>query len=467
MMKALVGIASYGTGNDEHLHRLLEEYRRMRSDVDIVVFSNIAKQLGPGVEVVVGLPATNPWSLPFAHKRLFAERLNRYDLFIYSEDDTLIEERNIEAFLRVTKILPAGLIAGYLRTERARDGKVYFSTVNSHFHWDPASVTTLGEYTFAYFSNEHSACYLLTREQLKKAIESGGFLIGPHEGRYDLLVTAATDPYAQCGFRKMVCISHLDDFTVRHLTNKYVGRMGLEASDLYRQIDVLLRIERDHLPKEVLFNPETKVFHAKWSKNYYEPSCPEMVSLIPRDACSVLSVGCGWGALEGELVQKGLRVVAVPMDSVIASCAKARGVEIIYGDLEAARKQLSRERFNCLVVSNVLHLVEDPLKWVSTFVELLSDHGMVIVKVPNFAQVTTVWRRFRREPGYQDLGDYGKSGVHLTTPGIIREWFQRCGLAVGRTVCMIPQRGHLAHWVTLGLADPLLAEELMVVGTKN
>ena len=92
---------------------------------------------------------------------------------------------------------------------------------------------------------------------------------------------------------------------------------------------------------------------------------------------------------------------------------------------------------------------------------------MVIVIAPNFAQVTTRWRRFRREPAYQDLGDYGKTGVHLTTPGIIRQWLQHCGLAVGKTVSTIPPRGQFAHRVSRGLADPLLAEDLMVVGRRN
>ena len=66
--------------------------------VDIVVTSNISRELGPDVQVIVGLPDNNPLALPFAHKKLFSERVDHYDLFIYSEDDILITKRNIEAF---------------------------------------------------------------------------------------------------------------------------------------------------------------------------------------------------------------------------------------------------------------------------------------------------------------------------------------------------------------------------------
>ena len=467
-MKVLVVIANYGTANDIYLHRLLEEYRNMPYDVDIVVLSNIPKTLGPDAEVVLTQPPRNPHAFPFAHKKILAQRMPKYDLFIYSEDDTLITERNVEAFLRATEVLPADELAGFLRTESDEEGNLYFCDVSFCYRWDPDSVKTRGQYTFAHFTNEHSACYLLKQSQLRRAIDSGGFLVEPHEGKYDGECTASTDPYTQCGFKKMVCLSSLDDFMVRHLpANKFATRPYAARAEFQKQIDALLQISKSGCPRTLLFEPETKILHAKWSKDFYEPVQPEMLSLIPREARTVLSIGCGWGAMEGDLVQKGLRVVGVPMDSVIAACAEAQGVEIVYGSFQTARAKLAYHRFDCVLLSNVLHLVSDPRKVLSTFVELLSDRGAVIVIAPNFAQITTRWRRFRRERAYKDLGDYGKTGVHLTTPHVIRQWFQHCGLAVGKTVWAIPPRGQFAHRVSRGLADPLLAEDLMVVGRRN
>src|SRR5207237_3641712 len=140
---------------------------------------------------------------PFAHNQLFAERIDDYDLFIYSEDDILITTRNLEAFRAASRTLPDDVIAGFVRFETGNDGALYFDPLCSHFHWDPASVRSVGDYTFAFYTNEHSASYVLTHEQLKRAIRSGGFLLAPYEGRYDMLCTAATDPYTRCGFRKM------------------------------------------------------------------------------------------------------------------------------------------------------------------------------------------------------------------------------------------------------------------------
>ena len=111
-LRILVAIASYGTNNDVHLHRLIREYRVMRHDVKIVVLSNVSKPLDAEVELRVGLPSKNPWSLPFAHKALFVERQDDYDLFIYSEDDTLLTEKHIDSFLDVSSKLRLGRASG-------------------------------------------------------------------------------------------------------------------------------------------------------------------------------------------------------------------------------------------------------------------------------------------------------------------------------------------------------------------
>ena len=85
--RLLVAIASYGTKNAALLQRVIDQYLAMEFDVDIVVLSNIPRELGPRVRVVVGLPSPDPWSLPFAHKAVLAENVEKYDLFAYSEDD--------------------------------------------------------------------------------------------------------------------------------------------------------------------------------------------------------------------------------------------------------------------------------------------------------------------------------------------------------------------------------------------
>src|SRR4051812_26340423 len=145
-------------------------------DIDVVVFSEAAKELGGAGRLVVGLPTNNPWSLGFAHKKIFAENIEQYDLFIYSEDDIEISGAHIRAFLEVTPALQSDEIAGFLLYEKDERGISCLPNVHGPFHWRPESVRRRGDCTVAEFTNEHSAFYLLTRDQLRRAIASGGYL---------------------------------------------------------------------------------------------------------------------------------------------------------------------------------------------------------------------------------------------------------------------------------------------------
>lgn len=463
-MKILVAIANYGTKNDSYLARLLTEYRSMAHEVDFVLLSNIAKNLGPDVEVRVGLPSEDPWSLPFGHQQIFAERLSKYDLFIYSEDDTLVTERNVRAFVEASSALPENEIPGFLRYEQGPDGQINYCDVHGGYHWDSQFVGSRGKYTVAFFTNEHAACYLLTRQQLQRAVESGGYLVGPHKGKYDLLCTAATDPYTQCGFKKVICISDLDDFLLHHLPNRYIGNLGAEGAVVRRQVDVLLKMARNGGGRATLFSTETKLKDGRYSKDYYEPIRPDVVSAIPISTRSILSIGCGSGATETTLAKKGLRVVAVPIDPVIAAGLENEGVELAKGDLKTVRGQLAGEKFDCLLISNVLHLVDDPVRWLTSFKDLLSAGATVIAVVPNLSKLPVIWGRVRGEGRFKDLGSFERSGVHVTSHGIVERWFKRAGIVVEKTIDVLSSsQARKVSRLSLGLVDSLLGSELIVV----
>jgi O-antigen/teichoic acid export membrane protein/2-polyprenyl-3-methyl-5-hydroxy-6-metoxy-1,4-benzoquinol methylase len=465
-MKILVAIASYGTRNDRYLAELISRYRAMPYSFDIVVLSNIAKEVAPGVEVRVGLPQKNPWTLPFGHKKLFAERLEDYDLFIYSEDDTPLSEQNIEAFLRVTAILPEGQIAGFLRSETGPDGRQYFCDMFGPFHWELNSVERRGDHAFAFYTNEHSACYVLTQEQLRRAIASGGFLVEPHEEKYDLLVTAATDPYTQCKMRKMVCVSHLQDFIVPHLPNKYLRIFGVESQDLHNQIQTLLAIKESGVKIRPLLPTETKLKGMGFSKNLYEPARDDIYEVIPPSVKTVLSLGCGQGKMEVALVERGYQVTAVPVDPVISAGVASKGVEVVSGDFEIARASLSGRKFDCVLLSNVLHLVPHPDLIMKSYCELLADDGIAITVAPNVSRLSLYRDRNRGKFTLMELSDYKKTGVQMASPRIIRSWYRKSGMKLEQMIDHLSPRAEKAGRLTFGVTDKLLAKEFVTIGKK-
>jgi 2-polyprenyl-3-methyl-5-hydroxy-6-metoxy-1,4-benzoquinol methylase len=461
-MRILVAIASHGRNNDPYLEQLIAEYQSMPHDVHIVVLSNLSKPVPEGVELIVGVPTANPWSLPFAHRPVFARRAQDFDLFIYSEDDTLITQAHVAAFCDVTAKLHDDEIAGFLRSEEGADGSLYYSSIHSQYHWDSASVRTRGGDTFAFFTNEHGACYMLTRAQLARAIASGGFLVEPHEGKYDMLVSAATDAYTQCGFRKLMCVSRLREFTCKHLTNKYVGRTGLREEEVRLQVEALLSIASSPSPPPPPLRVETRLATDRWAKSYYEPPRRDIVALIPPQARRVLSVGCGWGATERLLVERGIEVTAVPLDCVIGHAAKSRGVRLCY-DVDS----LENETFDAVLIVGMLHLFDDPQAVLRRYRRLLVPGGCITLSYPNFDHAAVTWRSVMGRNPWKQGTSATERGLQLTNRSSVRRWLAAAELRVADEFDVFEDKWARVNGRSFGLLPGLWAEERVVRAVRQ
>jgi 2-polyprenyl-3-methyl-5-hydroxy-6-metoxy-1,4-benzoquinol methylase len=428
--RLLVTIASFADKNLGFLKKIIQGYRNLPMDVDVVVLSNNPKELGEGVKVLVGLPTEDPWSLPFAHKPVLAENVDRYDLFIYTEDDMEVTERNIQAFLDATPQLAPTEIAGFLRYEVDQNGEWSFPDMHGSYHWKLETVERRGGYTISEFNNEHAAFYILTRHQLKQAIASGGFLRSPCKGRYDMACTAATDPYTNCGFRKVVCISALDDFLIHHMSNRYVGRLGPSLTAFKAEVAALMNLRNNGHHAEVLCPTEAKVLPGHWSKQYYEQPRGDVLDLVPADAKTVLSVGCGWGATEARLQERGAAVTALALDPVIGAAAALLGIEVICGTLSESLETLAKRKFDCVLVTNLLHFQSDPGAVVSSCCRLVRDGGALVMSGPNFGRVPVLVKRTAGIGDYGKLREFQQGGISVCGPGTLTGSIRTAGLRI-------------------------------------
>lgn len=434
-MKILVAMANYGMKNVEYAKQLIQEYHSMPFDVDIVVLSEAPKDFGSDVKVLVGLPSKDPWSLPFNHKKLFAENINRYDIFIYTEDDTLICKNNILAFLRATNAIgDKKLVPGFIRYELYPNGKKNYPDIHGPYHWISGSVRKSGEYIFAKLSNYHSACYILTQGQLQEAIESGGFLVPPHSGRYDLICSAGTDPYTQCGFTKVVCLSHIQEFELHHLPDAYLNHTGLIAKnctvldeDGYKlQIKALLEILDQKRANQELFITEKPLATPEWDKSYYEPCRYDTLRFIPSEAKNILSVGCGWGATEAYLIEQGKRVTAIPIDSIISKLAEEKDINVLPADFGMAFDTLVGSRFDAILLSDVLQHLPDPVEILTKLRGLLKVHGVLVGSIPNLGLSRRLFGRLfaKNKKKFQISCRFDSTNLNLTSAATTKEWLR-------------------------------------------
>ncbi len=424
----LVGIASYGANNLRFLKRVIRAYQRMAIHVDIVVFSEAPKELGDQIEVRVGLPSANPWSLPFAHKQLFAERSEDYDLFLYSEDDVEPNEEGIGAFLRVTEALKSDEIAGFWLYELSPSGAMWIPGMHGPFHWRPESVQLRGSYTIAEFTNEHAAFYVLTRDQLKRAISSGGYLQGPRVGRYDMLCTASTDPYTSCGFRKVLCTSELESFLLHHLPDRYVGVWGLPWDRVREQLNTLSEIATGRHPSVTLCQVDTRMPIAQWAKDFYAKPPEHVLPLVPKDVGTLLSIGCGSGAAELALIESGIKVTALPLNSVIGASVARLGIEVVYATLFEGPTKLKGRAFDCIFLTDLLHLFQNPQILIQSYAALLRPGGCFVLGGPNFEFVSLFVGRTLGLGENVRLRSFEASGVNTFGVKQLKEWLRLAGM---------------------------------------
>jgi 2-polyprenyl-3-methyl-5-hydroxy-6-metoxy-1,4-benzoquinol methylase len=430
-MRMLVAIANHGTKNQAYLARLLEAYRSMRHEVDLVVLSDAPKDLGPDIEVRVGAPTRNPWSLPFAHRRLFADRADAYDLFVYSEDDTLIEQQHVDAFVELNELLPEDEIPGFLRFEEHENRERSYCSIHSSYRWLPETVATHDGEVFASFSNEHSACYILTRDHLKRAIASGGFLVEAHEGEYDMLVSAATDPYTRCGLRRRICLSRVDDVLLHHLPNVYLGKLGVTETEFRAQLRGLTGIARGKLDPGTLIQPASNLPSIAWDIPQYPKASPELRSLVEGRGNRVLSIGCASGCLEQELFGSGSDVSVIPLDSVCAEVARMRSFRAAPPDLQVGLASFGAEEpFDVILLHHVLEHVRDPGAWLRSAADLIAADGILVVTTFN-ARAAHL-RRLLRRPSrpVPRPTRFDEDGVHSATAPRVRSWGADAGLEV-------------------------------------
>lgn len=469
-MKVLVAIANHGTKNRGFLDRLLAEYRSMPWQVHLVVLSDQPKtDLGDDIEVLVGAPSEDPWSLPFAHRKLFVERQDDYDLFIYSEDDTLLTERNLRSWVEVQPLLAADQILGFLRFETYRDGELSYCGVHYHYHWNPETVESKGGATFAHFTNEHSALSVLNQAQLKHCIASGQFDVPAHQGRYDMLVSAASDPYTQCGLQRLICTSRLDDFLLCHLPNVYLDRIGVKAREFVPQLDTIGEIAAGNTTGAQLFDPKVSLYVPRedWNKVYYAEAIPEYRTAIEFGARRILSIGCGSGDVEADWIGEGATVTAVPMDAIIGATAAVKGIEVLPPDLDDAITQVGDRLFDIVVFHNCLEHVADPVTWISKVTLCLANKGQVVVLAPN--QLGRRLRHRVRKEAYPfaERSSFADANYQYTSPRVVRGWLQEAGVEPKKTHFILRGKAAQVAEKAKGLIDSIFATSFIQSGRKR
>jgi hypothetical protein len=244
----IVVLVNYGEEQISYLEKVVMEFRSFdKYDVTIIVNSNIPLNLA-GIDKVNVFELDDYQLLPLTCRKIIWENRNKFDVFIYGENDHLFKEKHIDNHLEYVKILPKNRIAGLMQYEEDETGK-YYPGYHFDFEWDFNSVEVYGEKKFAHFTNVHQATFILTNEQLlrvgkiinfEELVSEKSFwykierkfrkILGMslvRENKYSVKCKVNTDIFQYGGMKKMICVTDFEDNLIHHLPNLYIhGNRG-------------------------------------------------------------------------------------------------------------------------------------------------------------------------------------------------------------------------------------------------
>jgi 2-polyprenyl-3-methyl-5-hydroxy-6-metoxy-1,4-benzoquinol methylase len=202
---------------------------------------------------------------------------------------------------------------------------------------------------------------------------------------------------------------------------------------------------------------------------YFDHLRSDVLAIIPAGVKSVLSLGCGAGRTEAELVKRGVVVVGVEIDPQAARTARSRGVTVLEGDVTKMDVNTGCEPYDCILYADVLEHLLDPVAVLRRHVASLKTGGIVCITVPNFRNWKVFWELFvKGHVSYRDAGILDRTHIRMTTRKMVLEWLRAAGLEPTQSRYLFRgRRKKIVEACLFGVARELVATQVALVGTKR
>ena len=162
----------------------------------------------------------------------------------------------------------------------------------------------------------------------------------------------------------------------------------------------------------------------------YDNDRPEMLAFVPRDASSILDVGCATGRF-GETLRAARPGAAIhgidptEHDAARPNPYDTRTTGLYPQDLPAG------VRYDCVIFNDVLEHMADPWAALRATRELLTDRGRVVASIPNVRHLTVLLPLvLKGRWHYDDSGILDRTHLRFFTRRSMRDLFESSGYEV-------------------------------------
>jgi 2-polyprenyl-3-methyl-5-hydroxy-6-metoxy-1,4-benzoquinol methylase len=186
--------------------------------------------------------------------------------------------------------------------------------------------------------------------------------------------------------------------------------------------------------------------------SYGEYDRADVLPFLPAEAKSFLDIGCARGSF-GRTIRRergdGVRLVGLEPIAEQAAVARRSAYDAVVEGYFPEALAGSDERFDCIVLNDVLEHMLDPWSVVADLRRLLAEDGRVVASIPSI-QFLPVWLKvLRGRWDYVDAGTLDRTHVRFFTRQTMVEMFTDAGYLIERVEginSMVDMEGFWRHF---------------------
>jgi len=148
----------------------------------------------------------------------------------------------------------------------------------------------------------------------------------------------------------------------------------------------------------------------------------------------VLEIGTATGYISKILKENNCKVTGVEVNSDWANEAAKYVDRMITGDIEDLdfKKEFDNEKFDVILVADILEHLHDPVKTLKKFYLLLSDNGYLVCSIPNISYFPMRLHLLNGEFLYESTGILDESHYHFFTLDNILLMLDESGFSISK-----------------------------------
>ena len=180
---------------------------------------------------------------------------------------------------------------------------------------------------------------------------------------------------------------------------------------------------------------ERTLFHNKWglSLNYSFAIRSDLFPLmdLSQEGLRILEIGCACGATLREIGMQNptAKLYGVELNESAAAIA-APFAKILSMNVEKLELTDIPERFDYIIMGDVIEHLLDPWAAVQNMRELLVPGGAIIASIPNVAHISNLYNTLNGLWTYQDMGLLDRTHFRFFTKYEIVKLFKDAGLVI-------------------------------------